>query len=107
VESLDETSTNEGVLGALKKVTKALKRTGQEFNVNATDALMDDLQDAMGVSGEISQALTAATPHDLPDDDELRRELMGEEEEEEVIQFPRAPSAVPVVGKEKRVPVPV
>ena len=93
VESLDETSTNHGVLIAMKKVTKALKRTGKEFNINAADMVVDDLQDIMDETGEVSANLQHQDylHQGLPTDEDLHAELFGPVSRPTALRAPPAP----------------
>jgi hypothetical protein len=98
VESLDETSTNHGVLIAMKKVTKALKRTGKEFNINAADTVVDDLQDIMDETGEVSANLQHQDylHQGLPTDEDLHAELFGPVSRPIALRALRAPPVPPV-----------
>ena len=85
LETLDESATNEGVVGVMQKVTKALRKTGRNMSVELVDSTVDDLNDIMDDAEEVSQALRDGVRQAGPSDDELEAELMG------VYDMPKAP----------------
>ena len=70
LETLDESATNEGMVGVMRKVTKALRKTGK--SVELVEDTIDDLNETLDDAADVSRVLQ---PQRGPTEDELEVEL--------------------------------
>jgi charged multivesicular body protein 4 len=95
-ENLENTSTNAEVLSTLKTAASSLKNANKNMDVEKVHDLMDELNEQLDISNELSSAITALNPG--IDESELESELKKLEQEEfdkNMVKIPK-PTTVPL-----------
>ena len=100
-EALENASTNAEVLSVMGQSAKALKAAHNHMDVDQVHDLMDDISEQQEVAQEIAEAISnpVGFGNDVDDDDLLREleDLEQEELDEQLLQVPEGPAALPEV----------
>lgn len=86
ITALDETLINHSIMAAMKNSNKAMKQAMAGINIDDVDDIQEEINEAIALHDEISEAFSRPLNNDY-DDDELLAELddIMEEENEEIL----------------------